>query len=46
MGMDMESGRPAPLPNRNCHNHDAFGQAHQHLEKPNEAGRKIGIHRK
>ena len=46
MGMDTESGRPAPFPAAIATTIDEFGQAHQHLEKPNEAGRKIGIHRK
>ena len=46
MGMDMESGRSAPLPNEIAATINAFGQAQQNLEKPNEAGRKIYIRRK
>ena len=46
MGIDMESGRPAPLPNEIATTINAFGQARQNLEKPNEAGRKIYIRRK
>ena len=46
MGMDMESGRPAPFPDEIATTIATFGQAQQNLEKPNEAGRNIYIRRK
>ena len=45
MGMDMEGGRPAPFPPEIATIINELGQKQQHLEKPNETGRKIGIRR-
>lgn len=46
MGMDMKEERPAPFPVSIMQKVEQLAEASKGMEKPKEAGRKIGIRRK